>query len=255
MKNLNLFFAGIISKLRKSWRIEKEKINRKIDNVSLISKVLAFSMIMATSPAGTVQVQADASNVIKPYDSAIKLDTNKSLPLVIPVKDSPNIVLGESNFDKETREAQEKLVLESKKINSNRTVVARESVRTTYDPDLSTKRALAKKAAAQYGIDWKILEAVWQVESGKAWSTSVTSYAGAQGPMQFMYGTWKKYAVDGNGDGQANINEAEDAVYAGASLLAQSGGSSGDYTSALLSYNHAMWYVNKVKAIAFSITD
>src|SRR3989344_6003976 len=41
------------------------------------------------------------------------------------------------------------------------------------------KRDWVKKAATQWGIDWKILEAVWQVESGRQMSTTVRSYAGA----------------------------------------------------------------------------
>ena len=73
--------------------------------------------------------------------------------------------------------------------------------------------------------------------------------------MQFMSGTWNKYAYDGNGDGITDINNAEDAVYAGASLLAQAGAAWGDVESALLSYNHAQWYVEKVKAVANSIVD
>lgn len=117
------------------------------------------------------------------------------------------------------------------------------------DVSLEQKRALVYKAAAQYGIDPKILEAVWQVESGKRWVTTVRSYAGAQGPMQFMYGTWKHYAVDGNGDGVANINQAEDAVYAGARYLAANGGAE-NIDRALFAYNHAQWYVDKVKDVA-----
>lgn len=128
------------------------------------------------------------------------------------------------------------------------------SVSACHDVEVSDiqKRALAQKAARQYGLDWRIVEAVWQIESGKRWQTCVRSYAGAQGPMQFMPGTWRAYQVDGNGDGVANINEAEDAVFAGARYLAANGGTY-DIDRALWHYNHAQWYVDKVKRLASSL--
>lgn len=106
------------------------------------------------------------------------------------------------------------------------------------------------QAADTYNIPSKLLGAVWQVESGKRFCTSVTSYAGAQGPMQFMRGTWAKYGKDGNGDGVENINDARDALFAGAHLLAANGADRGDYRRALFAYNHADWYVNKVLSMA-----
>jgi len=242
MKKLNVFLGRVKRGIFNKKNIKK--LAKSYFTISLATRIAAFSIVMAAAPV--VSTQAESTG----YVSSIKFDKNNASALVIPVN-KPEIKVGESKNDMEQR-----LALEAKQ-GSNRNVVTRErattSVATPVDTDLSTKRALAQKAADQYGIDWKILEAVWQVESGKAWITAVKSYAGAQGPMQFMSGTWKKYAVDGNGDGKANINEAEDAVYAAASLLSQAGGYKGDYTSALLSYNHAMWYVNKVKAVANSI--
>jgi len=120
------------------------------------------------------------------------------------------------------------------------------------DVSLEVKRELAKSAAAAYGIDWKLVEAVWQIESGKRWKTTVRSSAGAQGPMQFMAGTWSHYAVDGNGDGVTDITDARDAVYAGAKYLAANGAAT-NVDGALLRYNHAQWYVTKVKNLVASI--
>lgn len=114
------------------------------------------------------------------------------------------------------------------------------------EPNLDAKRALVQQIAADQGISWKLLEAVWQIESGKAWHTTVTSSAGARGPMQFMLGTWRGY---GTGD----ISSAPDALRAGAKLLAANGAASGDEHRALFSYNHAEWYVHQVQSIMKSI--
>lgn len=245
--------------------INKEKIvnlTKKISTVSLTLKVATFSLIMATVPAGTLQINAKNATAVKPYNTSLKLDTSKSYVLASD-ENKPDIKIGESEFDKKEREARELaeanrevVVRESTSARTSEAVVSDNSTNNgTYDADDATKHALAKKAASRYGIDWKILEAVWQVESGRTWNSQVTSYAGAQGPMQFMPGTWNKYAVDGNGDGIADVNYAEDAVYAGANLLAQAGAAEGDVDSALFSYNHAQWYVDMVKDVAASYGD
>lgn len=126
----------------------------------------------------------------------------------------------------------------------------------TPEPSLDEKRALVKQAAAHYGIDWRYLEAVWQVESGKSWDTSVASHMGATGPWQFLRGTWRAHAfVDGGGDGAIAITSAADGAYAAAHLLAQAGADRGDWDAALFSYNHSRAYVNLVKRIAEGIGE
>jgi membrane-bound lytic murein transglycosylase B len=120
----------------------------------------------------------------------------------------------------------------------------------TPDPGAAVKRAWAKRAAAKYSIDWKILEAVWQVESGKSWHRAVRSWAGATGPCQFMPGTWRGYASDGNGDGIKDVTYAPDCLFAAAKLLASNGLAQGNVTQALLRYNYSMSYVNHVLSIA-----
>lgn len=109
---------------------------------------------------------------------------------------------------------------------------------------------LYREAAAQYGFanDWYILAAIGEIESGHGENLGPSS-AGALGPMQFLPSTWVGYGVDGNGDGEANILDPEDAIPAAAGYLKASGAPE-DWYSALYAYNHADWYVQKVLALS-----
>jgi membrane-bound lytic murein transglycosylase B len=105
-----------------------------------------------------------------------------------------------------------------------------------------------KEVSSRYSIPWELLEAVHQVESGKSTGGTKSSYAGAQGPFQFLPSTFRHYAGDG-----ADINDLSDSMNAAASLLSSSGASSGDIDSALFSYNHSSSYVALVKSVMNSI--
>lgn len=232
-------------------KVVKYLSKERLIAISLLSRMISLVLVMTFVPVASSY--ADEPVMDKVYQSNVKLDTRNANLLQI-VDESPKITRGESNYNKRIREELAKKSALTRASDS-RVVISRDNRSYDTDVPLAQKRELAKRAAKEYGIDWKILEAVWQVESGKKWVTSVKSYAGAQGPMQFMRGTWNKYAVDGNNDGNKDINNAEDAVYAGANLLAQAGAASGNVDKALFSYNHAQWYVNKVKAVANSINE
>jgi hypothetical protein len=75
------------------------------------------------------------------------------------------------------------------------------------------------------------------------------SSAGAVGWMQFMPETWEMYGVDANGDGVADPNNPEDAIYAAARYLSAAG-MPADVWGAIFAYNHADWYVEEVLANA-----
>jgi peptidoglycan hydrolase CwlO-like protein len=109
-----------------------------------------------------------------------------------------------------------------------------------------------KAAAKRYGFaeDWYVLAAVGRAESNHGENMGPSS-AGALGPMQFLPSTWEQYGVDGNGDGEANILDPEDAIPAAASYL-EFGGAPEDWHAALYTYNHAGWYVREVLGIAES---
>lgn len=82
-----------------------------------------------------------------------------------------------------------------------------------------------KQAGSRYGIPWEILYGLHLTETGLRDGPISSGYGtGAQGPMQFMSGTWNSYGVDGNGDGTADINNAIDAIYGAANYLSAHGG-------------------------------
>lgn len=108
-------------------------------------------------------------------------------------------------------------------------------------------------AQNKYGVPWEVIAAVHRVETHQSGDTAVTSYAGAQGPMQFMPSTFSAFAQDGNGDGTASIGSVDDAIYTAANYMASNGAANGNVVNALYRYNHDYGYVNYVLSIARSL--
>ena len=104
------------------------------------------------------------------------------------------------------------------------------------------------------GLPWSVLAAIGQVETGHGQNTNM-SYAGAQGPMQFMPATFASYGVDGDRDGVADINNPADAIFSAAKYLCANGGGRGPagLARAVWHYNHADWYVALVLKLAGQI--
>jgi hypothetical protein len=116
------------------------------------------------------------------------------------------------------------------------------------------------EASEKYGLGPRgpgILAAINKVESDFGRSElpgvhSGTNSAGAAGPMQFLYpSSWDPYGVDGDGDGEKDVYNPTDAIFAAANLL-QSLGAPKDWYGAIFGYNHADWYVREVEQIAES---
>lgn len=211
----------------------------------VIIPTIGFQMVTPALPSFDVPSKIDTPvKELTSYELRIKLDTNAPIPITSEVS-KPVITPGKS-LAQEREEELARLAAVAKK----RDVAPRDIVRTS-DPGLEVKRALVKKIAAERGIDWKILEAVWQVETGKRWDSNVRSYAGATGPMQFMPGTFRKYRPNA----AASIYSAEDSLKAASNLLYAAGLDRGDTYSALFAYNHADWYVKKVQKVATSIVE
>jgi murein DD-endopeptidase MepM/ murein hydrolase activator NlpD len=108
-------------------------------------------------------------------------------------------------------------------------------------------------AGQRYDIPWEVLAAINGIETDYGRNLSVSS-AGAIGWMQFMPGTWSKYAVSADGTGKPSPYNARDAIFAAANLLASNGGSK-HLREAVFAYNHANWYVDAVLWREQLITD
>ncbi len=95
-----------------------------------------------------------------------------------------------------------------------------------------------REAQHRFKIQWNVLAAVNFVETkfGKLRSASA---AGAQGPMQFMPATWRRYGLGGN------VQDAHDAIIGAANYLHASGAPQ-DLRKALHHYNPSDAYVDAV---------
>ncbi len=98
-----------------------------------------------------------------------------------------------------------------------------------------------RDAEAEFGVPWSYLASIHLVETrmGRIRGTSV---AGAQGPMQFMPGTWAAY-------GEGDVNSDRDAIRAAARYL-KANGAPANMANALFRYNNSQRYVRAVTAYA-----
>lgn len=149
------------------------------------------------------------------------------------------------------------------------------------------RRAESELAGTAPGcrLEWQLLAAIGQVESGHARGGRVTSdgttvtpilgprlnggafavirdtdggrydgdtaYDRAVGPMQFIPSTWTRWGKDGNGDGRADPNNVFDAALAAGRYLCAGGrdlSDPADLDRAVLGYNHSSAYLRTVRA-------
>lgn len=104
-------------------------------------------------------------------------------------------------------------------------------------PPLHDLMTYYREAEAEFGVPWYYLAAINLVET-RMGRIRGDSYAGAQGPMQFMPATWDIY---GHGD----INDARDAIHAAARYL-RATGAPDRMERAIWWYNHDDEYVDAV---------
>jgi membrane-bound lytic murein transglycosylase B len=87
-------------------------------------------------------------------------------------------------------------------------------------------------------VAWNVLAAVNYVESAYN-KLRNSSTAGAQGPMQFIPSTWRRYGLGGN------VHDPHDAILGAANYLHANGAPS-NYRRALYRYNPSWLYVDAV---------
>jgi Transglycosylase SLT domain len=105
------------------------------------------------------------------------------------------------------------------------------------------------------GLPWPVVAAIGKVETDHGRDEG-DSDAGAVGLMQFLPATWEAYQADGDGDGVADIEDSDDAIYGAVRLLCANGGDSpATLQTAIGNYNREDAYVDQVLAVAATYTD
>lgn len=94
------------------------------------------------------------------------------------------------------------------------------------------------EAQRTYGVNWTYLASINFVESDFGRILGPSS-AGAEGPMQFLPGTWANYGEGGD------INDPHDAIMAAARYLVHYG-APGDMRKAIFHYNLDLNYVDSI---------
>jgi len=137
--------------------------------------------------------------------------------------------------------------------------------------------AAFEASGARFGVPWTVLAGIYRVECDFGESSlpgcpsGTENSFGAQGPGQFLPGTWRRglasheiipvgppttndaegFATDGDGDGLADPWDVADAVASTARMLAADGAAH-DLSGAVWAYNHDPHYVREVMALAAS---
>jgi len=105
-------------------------------------------------------------------------------------------------------------------------------------PPAATLLGYYRAAERRFGVPWDVLAAVNFVET-KFGKIRNTSAAGAQGPMQFIPATWRRYGLGGD------VNDPHDAILGAANYL-QASGAPRNLRRALHAYNPSRAYVDAV---------
>jgi membrane-bound lytic murein transglycosylase B len=99
------------------------------------------------------------------------------------------------------------------------------------------------QAQQRFGVPWSVLAAVHLVETRMSRIMGLST-AGAQGPMQFLPGTWARYGLGGD------VWNTRDAILGAANYLAANGAAEGTdarLDNALYRYNNDFRYVRAVR--------
>ena len=113
-------------------------------------------------------------------------------------------------------------------------------MRTRAPLPAETLRAFYERASRRFDVPWTLLAAVHFMET-KFGRVASPSWAGAQGPMQFLPSTWDAFGMGGD------IHDTQDAILGAANYLSATG-SPADDRAALWAYNPVDYYGDAVLA-------
>ena len=113
-------------------------------------------------------------------------------------------------------------------------------MRTRAPLPAETLRAFYERASRRFDVPWTLLAAVHFMET-KYGRVVSPSWAGAQGPMQFLPSTWEAFGLGGD------IHDTRDAILGAANYLSATG-SPADDRAALWAYNPVDYYGDAVLA-------
>jgi membrane-bound lytic murein transglycosylase B len=233
---------------------------RAVAAAAVVAAALALPIGAATAAEDPVQ----GESLVAPSASGV----TENAPLTPEVVRHPKLPPASGGTTAEEPTKGEKEVAEAKSEQeadeaAERVGAERDKAAPTFQiPSLSASSCAAsavppvlipiyQRAAAQYGLGSQgaaILAGINAVETNFGTNLGPSS-AGAEGWMQFMPSTWAEWGVDANGDGVADPNNPEDAIYAAARYLSAAGMPADTY-GAIYAYNHADWYVSEVLADA-----
>jgi membrane-bound lytic murein transglycosylase B len=232
---------------------------RKIIEVALVALFVTSTMGASTYAQSqnetlTTKININPNNpnaisvVSKPTDNiSLNFDKNSAIPVNINDKQIVKIVPGDSNQTINDNNAKAAASQAAQKSQIATPKTSKQVISVAFNGDFTS---LYQAAGARFGVPWQILAAVHSVESGQSGDTTRSSGAGATGPMQFLPSTFRAYAVDGDGDGVANIYGVVDSVYSAANYISTNMHDTGSVEGAIFCYNHSNSYVQKVLAIA-----
>lgn len=224
-----------------------------MDKKTITAMLIAFMVVKTPVSLGEVQAYASAqvpeANAVSEVNIAENINTTLQ---------KPTILTTEEKAQTQMIEYHKQLEIEAARIRAeNEARIARENagrIAKLQAAGLSGQFVEQYvKAQAEYGVPWQVIAAVHYTETGQRGDTTIASYAGAQGPMQFMPSTFRAYAVDGDGDGVARIGDVDDAIYTAAHYMASNGAANGQVVNALYRYNNDYGYVYHVLGIARSL--
>jgi membrane-bound lytic murein transglycosylase B len=224
-----------------------------MDKKTITAMLIAFMVVRTPVTLGEVQAYAGPQSIEANAVSEVHIAENINKTLNKPI-----ILTTEEKAQVQMTEYKQQLEIEAARIKAeNDARIARENAgriaKLAAAGMKSDYIAQYIGASVKFGVPWEVIAAVHYTETGQRGDTAITSYAGAQGPMQFMPSTFRAYSIDGDGDGQALIGDVDDAIYSGANYMAANGAARGQIVNALYRYNHDMGYVNHVLSIARSL--